>query len=236
MNSQPHPTTRRGFTMIEILTVVAIIALLATITVVGMNAVGGNAKEKQTRTVLEVLRSTLAQAVPLDDAKANDKFYGNFLPTKYGTPATKSVSAGALATDTKTHDVIKYLSSNAGAKAAIQGLPTQLRKTVGDVTIPLDAWGNEIRFVFGKIRVVQGDSLVTDSTLGGLGGMYSKSAEQYWPGQSSYTPPASAGTMNPRPNNELALQAPDKGPFWVSAGPDGNFETHDDNLYSFEGN
>ncbi len=244
--------------MIEILTVIAIIALLLTITVIGMKHVGGNAKEKQARTVLEIMRSALSQAVAIDDVKAGDKFYGNVLPTRYNITAANAgtkvggVSAKLLAAQAKTASIIRYLSSNAGAKTQIESLPPTLRKTVFldintqnvvalrnantvDVTVPIDPWGNEIEFVYGNVRIPQGDSLVTDPTLGGLGEMYSKSALQYWRGPGSYSgPPVSGVTYNARP--ERALQAPDKGCFWVSAGPDGSFETHDDNLYSFEGN
>lgn len=235
----------RAFTMIEILTVVAIIALLATITVVGINVVGGNAKEKQARTVLEVMRSALAQAVPIDDSRANDKFYGNVIVKTYKLdppnppqpPVPGGLDARTLAADTETLQIIRYIGSNPGAKAQIEGLPTQLRKTVSGVTVPVDPWGNEIRFVYGKPRLAVTGELVTVPTLGGLGKMYSKSASQYWRGIGSYTPPVSGltdrSTVVP---NEYALQSPDKGPFWVSAGPDGDFETHDDNLYSFEGN
>lgn len=238
----PHrgSLVRRGFTLIEILTVVAIIALLATITVVSLRSVGGNAKEKEARTVLEIMRSAVSQAVPVDNPKAGDRFYGNFLPTKYsltGASTAAAVAANGLASDNSTVDVVKYLSSNPAVKKLIEGLPNQLRKSVGGVTVPVDPWGNEIKFVYGNLKFVQGDSLVVNPSLGGLGKMYSKSALQYWRGTGApaYNGPTISGsTFNPRP--ELALQAPDKSCFWVSAGPDGDFETHDDNLYSFEGN
>ena len=35
--------------------------------------------------------------------------------------------------------------------------------------------------------------------------------------------------------NELRqIRSPDNRPFWASAGPDGDFRTGDDNMYSFE--
>ena len=35
------------------------------------------------------------------------------------------------------------------------------------------------------------------------------------------------GTLEP------TLRSPDHRPFWMSTGPDGRYETHDDNIYSF---
>ena len=50
------------------------------------------------------------------------------------------------------------------------------------------------------------------------------------------TPPSYSAPSGFTARAEAAFQSPDKGAFWVSAGEDGKFETHDDNLYSFEGN
>lgn len=36
------------------------------------------------------------------------------------------------------------------------------------------------------------------------------------------------------PDTVLLIQSPDKKPFWASAGPDGDFSSGDDNIYSFE--
>ena len=273
----------RAFTLIEILMVVSIIALLATITVVGLRYVGGNAKEKQARTTLEVVRSVFTQAVPVDDPKGADKFYGNVLVAKYGiTDITPSGGLSAFGLDhymetvqagsdvkhpsIRTAEILAYLASNQASRSQIESLPPQSRRTVffnktdrkfeSTATVPgkevvtlnapVDPWGMPIEFVYGNVRLPVGDSLVPNSSLGGLSELSSKSAAQYWPGPrtpllnlpAQPTPPAymTPSGMTARPNNEKALQAPDKGCFWVSAGADEKFETHDDNLYSFEGN
>lgn len=270
--------------------VIGILGLLVTITVVGMKSVGGNAKDKQARTVLETMRSALAQAVPLDNPTAGDKFYGNFLPRRYedfiypslAAPVSGTIRAreknGKTGFDDnhrnaqdviiepdertptwRTVSVVQYLSSNAAVKAQIEGLPNQLRRTVYinstiptgstpavsvtltsranavGVTVPVDPWGTPLEFVFGGLRFASGDQLATNPSIGGLSHMYSTSAKSYWQGtrnvayQSDVT---SRFTARP----EAGFQGPDKGAYWVSAGPDGFFETHDDNVYSFEGN
>jgi prepilin-type N-terminal cleavage/methylation domain-containing protein len=279
---QRRLATRRAFTMIEILTVIAIIALLATITVVGMRSVGGNAKTKQARTVLEVMRSALAQAVPIDDPKIGDRFYGNVLPVRYGLAADSppgGLSAAGIdhymnvvQTDPpatlptiRTAEILSYLGSNQGTKKQIESLPPNLRRTVyfnatqrkfekdgrpvaGNVVVtlvvPIDPWGMPLEFVYGGVRFAQGESMVAVQSLGGLCEMSSAGSKQYWRGPRTPLPSLTAQPAPPSysaPSGytaraEAALQSPDKGSFWVSAGEDGKFETHDDNLYSFEGN
>jgi type II secretory pathway pseudopilin PulG len=46
-------------------------------------------------------------------------------------------------------------------------------------------------------------------------------------------PAAYRERMTPTGAHEHALRSPDRRPFWASAGPDGKYETHDDNVYSF---
>ena len=87
---------------------------------------------------------------------------------------------------------------------------------------------------------------VGTGTAGGLTDLYSDAAKAYWelPAGSMSPAPKDAAyaakyvsPTNPPKNYTIkagdAFRSPDQQPFWVSAGPDGKYETHDDNLYSF---
>ena len=86
----------------------------------------------------------------------------------------------------------------------------------------LDAWGNPIIFVPGG--GLAGGSGADAMYVGGKAG--DTNAVQVMNNlDPATTPPA---------NQRHPIRSPDNRPFWASAGPDGNFLTGDDNLYSFE--
>jgi len=95
----------------------------------------------------------------------------------------------------------------------------------------IDGWGQPILFVPDGFEAVGagGVSGVRLEAAGGIAGIRSDAAKQYW-GAVEPAPPGVTGYARV----DAALRAPDRRPFWVSAGPDGDFRTHDDNIYSFE--
>lgn len=121
------------------------------------------------------------------------------------------------------------------------------------VKLPLviDSWGNPILFVpDGFMDVNRTDDRWPDaagnnatsnpgnalpSTRGGLIRVKSESNKTWWNVNGDDTPAGYTRAVDPRqtPPEQDAVRAPDRRPFWVSAGPDGKYETHDDNIYSF---
>lgn len=130
-------------------------------------------------------------------------------------------------------------STTPGSNWSIASKPTQLL---------LDAWGNPIIFVpasgmnvgtmhqAGKAYKA-GDRVFLPATLGNP-----QSARTYYVAavDTAATPPSadwrSPNLADAEPRNDFpaAVVSPVGRPFFASAGPDGDFATHDDNLYSFE--
>lgn len=121
------------------------------------------------------------------------------------------------------------------------------------VKIPLvvDSWGNPILYVPDSfIDNNQTDSKWPDdsgnnatnntsnklaNTRGGLIRVKSEISKTWWNVDGNAMPAGYTRALDPRqnPQEQDAVRAPDRRPFWVSAGPDGKYETHDDNIYSF---
>ena len=119
----------------------------------------------------------------------------------------------------------------AGSKLQVQlasGAPGNYNTGTGGrpmPTIVLDGWGNPIIFV----------------PSGGLCGVGSNATDPdaMWVGGKAGETDAKAVVSvdpagNPPANSVRQIKSPDNRPFWASAGPDGNFCTADDNMYSFE--
>jgi prepilin-type N-terminal cleavage/methylation domain-containing protein len=83
----------------------------------------------------------------------------------------------------------------------------------------VDAWGHPLLFVPGTgVRGIQYGELAATNP------------------KTSRTVPPSWVTVDPGtgPLDRQGLRSPDGRGFWFSAGPDGYYDTHDDNLYSFD--
>jgi prepilin-type N-terminal cleavage/methylation domain-containing protein len=83
--------------------------------------------------------------------------------------------------------------------------------------VPLDPWGNPIIFVPGA------------GLCGGTG-----PDDSMWVGGERNSTEAKQVVQTPNSTQLGPIQSPDARPFWASAGPDGDFRTGDDNVYSFE--
>lgn len=275
--------SRRAFSMVEILVVMSIIVVLATLTVVGIRSVGGNAKEKQTRNMLERLRNGLGE-VTLNSA-SKQRLYQVIIPEVYGKEENgtaevwNAVPAASVNSVYKTGTIIRLLSSNAAFKKLIDDLPTsekvqlEFDRTTGllatgttsqanreKLVLPLDAWGKPIVFVYDNWEVPQADGLgirrlADGKATGGLTDLYSDSAKTFWEWTPANLRPDTDDTtyvyetaMNDSSFNRRSGATPytrageafrntaDRTPFFFSAGRDEQYQTHDDNLYSFEGN
>ena len=214
---------KRGFTLLELLTVVGILAILLTVTAFGITRVIRRSHETATRTRLEVLKSLLAEyelqtrlTTPPPQWYLNDNVTRHFPPTApedfwhtfdAGTALT---NPGNVADATNRDSVairnsamaFDQFSTIPASKAAIGKLSadviavvpsSKMGNAILDKHILLDAWTNPIIFVPGT----------------GLAGVNVGGASK-------------------------TIQAPNNRPFFVSAGPDGDFSLGDDNLYSFE--
>jgi prepilin-type N-terminal cleavage/methylation domain-containing protein len=233
-----HPIRQqnRGFSLIELLAVIAIIVVLVGIVFVGMKYVTGTASGKSTQTTLGNLQSMLS-ALDVQSRGALDQIDAAYdaynsdsnplvlpaapvnvsFPTDPTAPATTPpgyryapfVQATALLAMQK----IVSLPENRAAlgKISTKMLPTWSTTLWPQTNILLDAWGNPIIYV----------------PSGGLEGVVLKAA------------PTSATLYLVQSNGTTAYTTPptpktNARPFFASAGPDGDFAKGDDNIYSFE--
>ncbi len=279
IHSQVHRRcSARGFSVVEILVVIAVIAILLTITVIGFNALSTGQKKSATRVLLEQMVSIQAEA--LSTKAASERFFQLDqwrlceFPTQdvmdYFTPAARF---GGTLQDREafrqTQEVIKFFVQAPNAKKLYDGLPPdQIRApdagslydfsviNAGNPKLPLDPWGNPILYVpdgFVDNAPTDGfwpshrssppanprpnSSDLAASTRGGLARAFSETAKTFF-GPAGEVPTGFTQAVDPRlsgtERNLVAVRSPDRRPFWFSAGPDGKYETHDDNIYSFE--
>lgn len=163
-----------------------------------------------------------------------------------GTPSAKSLFDG-LPSERKAVElivpgttnlnqlVVDFQSSNNLSR--VETLGDGRRRLVFSPPMLLDAWGNPLLFVPGGIQALKdGQCVEVEPAKQGLIGVYYSSSNQVaWIPNAS--PPA-APSLPGFPTGPLIridpIRAPDNRSFWVSAGPDGDFRTGDDNIYSFE--
>lgn len=244
ITTAPTRRSRRGaggFTMIELMVVIAILTLIAAIVILGYNGITRSGLNNQTRMTLSNVASMLAEY----DAKTGLRRYPPHSWTGNGSPPTYTAGQTQIWNDTdpstdgaqgqiaqlagdnaslrNTQTVFKMLAELPAAKAMIGSLPPDRTVRLPDyresdpfndeATVPLDSWGNPIIFVpAAGLREV---------TLADQPDFIITSVKVYRPGTGQ-------GEL---PDDTLA---PNARPFFASAGPDGSMALGDDNLYSFE--
>jgi hypothetical protein len=218
-----------------------------------------------------------------------DSLYKNWI----GVPST------AVESQLRTALVLKQiLSTNPSGKKFLEDLPPDRRrliswtintpgraslipvgKTNPEYTMPLDAWGNPILFVYDGLLIPTGTNVgrpftvdigqPTETPVGGLTYLIATSDKSYYEPATAFTPAPTSPTTGSGGNTdspnaaengknlaarlvelqpatpiyfthkgptgvvEQTLRSPDHKPFWMSGGPDGRYDTDDDNVYSF---
>ena len=289
---------RRGFTLIEVLTVIGIIIILVGIVVYGLGKVMGGTKAASTKATLETMRSILSEYEVVSkglsrqpgiqwlndgaltppgnpvsiwkDGDPTDAATNQPEPDPVQVPGDVKSASGTGANGRYTADqigntqqVLMLMQQAPSVRTMIQQLPASnlmepvpaglgnppagvkllIQRPDGTVgayagvaakpvpPLVLDAWGNPIIFVpaGGLCGGKGGDSDPLTMYVGGragekdsAGNLVAKMVVSVDPGQ------------QPGPNQLRQIRSPDNRPFWASAGPDGDFRTGDDNVYSFE--
>ena len=221
INRQPHSIvgkvnskkrlrpSRRGFTMLEMVTVIGIILLLLTMAVIGFRYVEYSNSRNRTRVALHDANGfiTAIDGVGLmyklqAPGASGDPPFNSSAPL--GNPTNNKGSAISNCQNVLSK-VLLLSPENATAygklpaKALVAG-----SSTTSQPAALADGWGNPIIFVPSS----------------GLSGVKIGSF--------------SSNGATSASSNTVTITAPDNRPFWASPGPDGDFSTGDDNVYSFQ--
>ena len=239
---------RRGMTLVEMLTAIGIIALLISMLVLGIGFVTSKAKTDKTRTILQNLRSMQAefvakggrlrmidepylstgswQVIQREVAPVGQLIEGN--PLRHPQTPTGSGSNAALK---RTRMVMGALVSIPDNRKIIDNLPPEAflmeplpanppagaKESAYRPPILLDGWNNPIIYAPRRASPVPNPS----SPPSGITGR-PEDKDLVWGIEGL--------TVNGEPNHYF--QPADGQGLWVSAGPDGDFSTGDDNVYS----
>lgn len=212
----------RGFTMVEILTVLGIIAILAGIIAVAFSVIGNNASTRQTRLALETLKAMTAE------------YSGTTTTTgaPWDTGWNSSTGTGYAVTGRVMQRLMK-MPKNVEAFGKLEAklidkMPWSDDGAIYAVGDLVDGYVCNTAHTSSSSspnRLTDGKWDASSERTYALKDGWGKHILYCGSGLSAVT---RAGVTN------QTVTSPDSRPFWVSAGPDGDFQTHDDNVYSFE--
>ena len=228
MQNRRKRLTEKGFTLIELLIVIAVLGILVAIAVTGFGALTKSGNSKRTKVALGNAASMFAE---YDAATGLKKQPNGANPTANvwrdadpSTPAEDRLTAPeSVEMDTAertgaavkaTAAVFAEIAKMPGAKTVFSQIPPESTFNEGGLAHPilLDGWQNPILFV----------------PAAGLNVRLGEPAADYAITSVKAYPVAGPGSL------AVGVLPPGARPFFASAGPDGNFQTGDDNIYSFE--
>jgi prepilin-type N-terminal cleavage/methylation domain-containing protein len=211
---QRKTSWRQGFTVVEILIVVMILALLMAGVAYMVLRPQEQAKIRQTRMAMETLKSMVEELRLANDLQS---FYPSQTDlARYPYQIDVSANPLVLPEDTaqwntypavlRTQWLMQKLMAMPSNKQAMARLPAEMFKTFGASPAPVavDGWGSPIIYVPADGVVVR---TATNQVMR----------------------VTSAGTVVPAAATPMGAKG-----FWMSAGPDRNFQTGKDNVCSFE--
>ena len=252
-------TRRKAFTILEILLVIGVLVILIGMVVWGLKGAGSSAAGNATRTTLQNLTNLSEELNRKNklagfEGQPGDNPIYPILPP----PLLGGVTAAANVTDVsknndrfgdavqRTAEVMRRVESIPDNKRIIEKLPADqllavpANKGFAGGTVVLDGWRNPIIFVpTAGLRYVASNQK-SSTYVSGMN--YARGARVIAPAQNGpnnkllafWTARTSTSNSPSEPDWFEGVQSPDGRSFWASAGPDGNFQFGDDNIYSFE--
>jgi prepilin-type N-terminal cleavage/methylation domain-containing protein len=239
-------TARRagGFTLMEVLIAVSIIAILAAGAFFAYRGMGDTQRANTTRNALGNARAILNEFAAVAKLTTG--------PAAWRWDATTKTSADAVTENLNFWSTQKRTGDLPTGAAEPMPAPANVASELAEGK--LDAW--QLRNTQQAMNLIK--RVPTAAKI--IGSLPKESAHVFDFAPTALTPPVPDSTVTPAPllvdawSNPLLLvhgagltgltaggvsvpntrYSPDRKPFWVSAGADGNFVTDDDNLYSFE--
>ena len=226
----------KAFTLIELIVVIVILTTLIGLITYGLARVTANQKEKSTRTMMANLDSMLKEMqstrqlknlpagglnAPQGDLSTNDDL-------RFGSMVTTQDAIRRMLSVPSNKSLLAKLPSDNLLAEMPKGVNAPLTVTNGkiDPPLPLDGWGNPILFV-GPPNLSTAPGAPSWVNRYGLRKVTASGVTTHITNPRVPYPPNEKA-----PNAEAVMMS--YRPFWASAGPDGNFVTGDDNVYSFE--
>jgi prepilin-type N-terminal cleavage/methylation domain-containing protein len=228
---------RRGFTLIEIVTVVAIIAVLEALTVIGLKHLSRSNRDRDTQTVLQAAEAMVAElqasggtsrlnaAIAAQVTAGNYRTIGNLIAVR--APGLVDVNAPGANADRDPTQAPTFTNAAIVATYA----PNTSTSPPSIMSVLLSNPNNKAMFDAlpqARKQTYTGPNGTTTMLLDGYGNpiifvpaagiVYVKVNGQFLP---------------PTNGQDTPIQAIPPRPFWASAGQDGDFSNGDDNLYSF---
>ena len=254
--SPSHRRVRRGaFTMIEILIVIGVLAVLSTIVLLGMRHITGQSKEQQTRVSMQNLRNMLAEYNARTRMKAPREWYA--WDQSQSIQFVKTDTSPFNSPDPNVNPACDFW--RVPYRAPLQPPPPN----GNGVALPIAAPGSVEKGQTDRAgRAVQNTALAslvlvgipenrtalqsfndklmqpeTDDTATLADEREARIPLDAWSNPILLVP--GSGLSNVTVGGQVMTQAnpiraQDNQPFWASAGPDGDFQKGDDNIYSFE--
>lgn len=249
---------RGGFSLIEIMAVLAIIAILTSIAVVVAGRVTNSGRIQATQDIIRILDTALDSYVASREASVPPAYKDDanvFHPLWDGRAVGSAADAAAepsvqlflliAAEVPEVETTLQGLDAKFVSRATISTNGNFVRKYVnGTLTnvnalVVKDAWNRPIRFVHPIWQGGAGDYWNGSSVTGGrpqfleydVNGNGSISAQERI--RRSYRPfnPATPGVANPVGDADEGI-CPGNRPYFYSAGPDGDPGTRSDNVYT----
>jgi prepilin-type N-terminal cleavage/methylation domain-containing protein len=241
---------RRAMTLVEMLTAIGVIAILIAMLLIGINFVSARAKTDKTRTMLQNLRSMMTEfeakggRADLIDSRYRTTSNGWSVIQRVVAPQGKVIEGSSLR-DPKpftplgnTQVVIGTLISVPANRKIIDNLPhDSFLMQPPNPTNPgseqaykppllLDGWGNPILYAPRRATPTPADPNVVPS------GPRPKDNELQWGVEGLTFRRWNESKKQWEDEPGYFLQPADGKGLWISAGPDGDFSTGDDNVYS----
>ena len=246
---------RRAFTMIEILVVIGILAVLASIVLLGMRHITGRSKEQQTRVSMQNLRNMLAEYNARTRMKAPREWYAwdqgqalqlvkmdqspfnspdptvnpacDFWRVPYRAPLSPPAPNGnGVALPVPAPASVEvHQPDRIGRAVQNTALASLVLVTIPENRTALQSFNDKLL------------QLADDDTATLADERQARVPLDAWGNPILLVP--GSGLANVTVGGQLMAQtnpvkAQDNQPFWASSGPDGDFQKGDDNLYSFE--
>jgi prepilin-type N-terminal cleavage/methylation domain-containing protein len=206
--SRDRRVWRPAFTLIEMLTVIGILALLMALIVIALQHVSRTMKERDTQVVLNTANAMVAEL----GASGGSAMFANLYTT---TPPLTTVAApGSVIASSPGRDPTNPANT---ALAYTQTAIGVLLLNPKNLSIY-----NQLPQA-RKLTSLNGKTLSPPLFLDGFGNPI------------LFVPPGGLTGVNTGNSTGITIQSNPSAPtyFWVSAGADGNFQQGDDNIYSF---